>query len=71
MGKFMHLEYIEHSEEDRKDFDMDNEATSIIEIDKIVFSLNHSIADKAEAQEEMRNQIKGYIVTLAEELKSL
>jgi hypothetical protein len=71
MGKYIKYEYIEHSEEDQKDFEMDNERTTIIEIDRMVFSVNHNEADKAAAQEALRDQVANYILLLAEELKKL
>jgi len=69
--KLIHLEYVEHSEEDQKDFEMENERTTIIELDRMVFSLNHNEEEKAEAQEALRDQVEGYILLLAKQLKEL
>ena len=71
MSKYLHLEVIEHSEQDIKDFNMENDMTTIIEIDRMVFSLNHNKVDKAEAQESLRNMVAEYIKNLALELKNL
>jgi len=68
---FLTLEIIEHSEQDIKEFDMDNEMTTKIIIPEIVFAVNHNKANRAEAQEELRNKIYEYIKLLYTEIKSL
>lgn len=68
---FLTLEIIEHSEQDIKEFDMDNEMTTKIIIPEIVFAVNHNKADRAEAQEALRNKVYEYIKMLYTEVKSL
>lgn len=69
--KLIHFEYVEHSEEDQKDFEMDNERTTIIELDKMIFSVNHNEDERVGAQAALREQLEGYILLLAKQLKEL
>ena len=57
-GKFLKVEIIEHSEKDIKDFEMENEMTTIIHIPEIVFSMNHNKDERVEALEELRKKVK-------------
>ena len=68
---FLTLEIIEHSEQDIKEFDMDNEMTTKIIIPEIVFAVNHNKANIAEAQEALKNKVYEYIKLLYTEVKSL
>jgi len=70
-GNFINIEVIEHSEQDIKDFAMENEMTTIITIPEMVFSLNHNKCDRVEAQESVRDKIKLYIANLADEISHI
>ena len=70
-GKYVKIEIIEHDEQDIKDFQMDNEMTTIFIIPEIVFSLNHNKKDRVDAQEALRSKLKEYVLNLANEISKI
>lgn len=70
-GKFIKIEIIEHSEQDKKDFDMEHDKTTIVSIPEMVFSVNYKADEEVEAQEFVRDKIKLYVAELAKEISNI
>jgi hypothetical protein len=67
--KLVKCETLRHSEQDVKDFNMDNNMTSIITIGEMVMSINYNKEDELEAKKALFEKVKQYMFELAKDIK--